>query len=889
MVGPSRLIRLRTEHRVDPVGIDSEHPRFGWAMESNTRGQKQTACRILVASSLEKLAADDGDLWDSGKVSSDASVALRYAGGALRSGQFCAWKVMAWDKDNHPIPWSLPATFITGKLKPEDWRGNWIGADADTNHAAVYLRKQITVDQPVKRATVFFCGLGIAELFVEGRKVGNDVLGPGFTTYDKRVQYQVFDVTGHLGEIGRKALGVILADGWYGVEKDPWVHKFETRAWVDKPKLRLDLQLEFADGTKTTIVSDETWRWSGGEITRSWIAREDIDLRKAQPGWNRAGHDESAWETVAVVSGPAGVLVSQKEPPCRIIGEVKPVSCSYDATAGKATYEFGREITGWVRFRAKGAAGTELTVTTVPSEPRPRPSTFILGGRGAHETYEPRFFYAGMRRVEVTGLKEAPSLDDLVVRLVSSSWERSGGFRCSDDTVNWLHESARRTIENYTTWLPNDPVREWKGWVQDIEGTMVASVYTFDSQTIYERWQHDMLDCQRGDGNCTQVAPGGLWDEYNSPWWGGCIVWLPWHWYLYYGDDSLLEKSLPAMKRYVDYLDRVAKAGMQDWGLGDWLPVEETPRAIANTPAHFLYAQIVSQTCARLGQTEDARRFAAMGRRVCDAFNKRYLDPATGIYGEPGWVCRQGNSQDTDLPHRVWWSGNRPCTQTGQVLPLALGMVPTAARPAVEQALLREIEAHGNRVSSGFVATPYLLRILADLAPDKAWDMTTARDYPSWYSMTAGAGHDLMKETWGGGQALMPSLGGNILGWNVESLGGIRPDPDGPGFKKILIKPNLPSGLHWVECAYDSVQGRIASRWRKRGQQCELMITIPANATATVFVPAKDALSVTEGGQPVAKAQGVKLIRTENGAAVFAVESGSYRFQSKLNAENTAP
>lgn len=1039
----TKIAGLRCEHYVDPVGVDARRPRFDWILESTTRGQRQTAYRVLVATDRRALDADRGDLWDSGKVASDQSVAVRYAGLPLKSGQQCFWKVIAWDKDGNPTAWSEPAVFITGKLGPEDWQGQWIGAniqretpprtvlgfavearapddvkwvqvdlgaakridqvvlhpmyhedsaaggwikgygfplrlrldvsdEADFKtfttiadhtaadypnpglvqvafdaggktaryvrltvtklwhrgpglphvytlaemqvfsggknaalgatvtanssvegsgwakaqltdgkalapatetpavepaeklkypHGAVYLRKEVAIDKPVTRATVFFCGLGYSELTIDGRKVGDYVVGPGFTTYNKRTQYLVFDVTDRFSQMGRRTLGVTLADGWYGLDKEPWGHNFHNNPYVDAPKLLLNLHLEHPDGTETVVVSDESWKWSEGEITYSWIAQEDVDRREARAGWNQAGYDDNSWRPVAVVKGPAGRLVHQKEPPCRIVGEVRPVSMKYDRQSNTCIYDFGREINGWVRFRTFGPAGAAITITTIPSAPYPRTSRFVLAG-GGDEVYEPRFFYAGMRQVVVRGATRPPKIEDLTGCLVSSGWTSSGSFRCSDGLVNWLNGTVRRTSVAYTTFLPNDPVREWKAWMEDPQNMFWSNAYLFDARALYERWQWDIIDGQRADGNCPNVAPGAFFDAYNSPWWGGCVVWVPWNWYLYYGDATLLEDSYPTMKRYVDYLGTAANNGIQDWGLDDWQPVEKTPRAIINTPAHYLFAAIVSRTAEMMGKREDAERYAEVAKTVRNAFNDRFLDPDTGVYGGT-------------------------CTQAGQVMPLALGLVPDQRRQAVEESLLNEIAAHRNRLSTGFVSTPYLLQIMADLAPEIGWEMTTAQGYPSWYSMTAGSDNDLMKECWSGGQALMPSLGGNIAAWHYQSLGGIRPDPAGPGFKRFVIKPNVVGDLHWVECWYDSVHGRITSNWRRRDDQFVMEVTVPANTTATVWVPAQERHSVKENGLPAAQAPGVEFLRMEDGRAVFLLGGGVYRFESRLATQAT--
>ncbi len=916
--GPATVGRLRCENRDNPVGIDAERPRLSWWMQSPARGQRQTAYRVIVASSDALLLRGEGDLWDSGKVAGDRSIAVAYGGRQLRSGQTCWWKVMLWDRDGKETAWSAPAQFLTGKLKPEDWQGQWIGADmvlepgsaeirkqnganihrtSNLGARPVYLRKEIEVAKPVRRATVFFSGLGFSELYLDGRKVGDYVIGPGFTTYNKRTPYLGFDVTDRFAQTGRKALGVLLVDGWYG---NGYGHGFEKNIYVDKPKLRLNLHLEYTDGTETVVVSDGSWQWADGEITCSHIVQEDIDRRQARPGWNRVGCDVKGWRPVAVVKGPEGRLVHQKEPPCRIVQEIRPVSLRYDPQSKTATFDFGREFCGWVRFRTSGPAGTSISITTIPTiADAPRTSFFTLAGTDEEEVYEPRFFYAGMKQIVIKGTTRPPVLEDLTGCLTSMGWSSSGSFRCSDDVANWLNDATRRTVVAYTTWLPNDPVREWKAWMQDPQNMFWSSAYLFDSQTMYERWQWDIIDGQRPDGSSPNIATGAYFDAYNSPWWGGCLVWVPWHWYQYYGDSSLLKASYPAMKRYVDFLGRAAANpgdnmvpagkitadGLQDWGLADWLPIEETHRPIINTPAYYLYATIVSRTATMLGNLDDARRYAGVAEATRAAFNRLFLDSATGIYGQPGTTAQIGWPVPPiggKVPHEIWWSGDWPCTQAGQTLPLALGLVPEEHRPAVEKALLREIAAHRNRLSTGFVSTPYMLQLLADLAPEVGWEMTSAQDYPSWYSMTAGSDQDLLKEIWAGGQALMPSLGGNIVSWHYQALGGIRPDPAEPGFKKIILKPNMVGDLHWVESDYESVHGRIASHWRKRDGQLLMEVTVPANTTATVFVPAKDASGVTESGKPAAQAEGVKLLRLQDHAAVYVVDAGTYRFQSTL-------
>jgi alpha-L-rhamnosidase len=473
---------------------------------------------------------------------------------------------------------------------------------------------------------------------------------------------------------------------------------------------------------------------------------------------------------------------------------------------------------------------------------------------------------------------------------ISGVGEVSGDFRCSNDQVNWLHNAIRRTQSNYVTYLPNDNSREFKAWTQDIQNMFRSAVYLFDSQTMYERWQYDMLDVQASDGNLPNVAPGPVYDPYNSPWWGGTGVWLPWHWYMYFGDSSLLEKSYDGMKHYVDFLAKQSPSGIQDWGLSDWYSFKDAGKLIVNTPAAIYYADIVSRTAQIMGKVDEAKQYADVRDRIKNSFNEGYLDISRGVYGRPrakhegvSWHNTKSKDAQVKDPEDLLPLEQRFCTQGGQVLPLMLDVVPDEHRQKVEEALVAQIKADNNLLTTGFVGTPYLLRWLGENEPQLGWDLTTTQNFPSWYKMSAGSDSEQMMETWNGGLIVMPSLGGNLASWNMETLVGIRPDPDAPGFKKIIIKPALVGDLHWTEGWYDSVRGRIECKWRKRGGQIQMEVTVPGHSVATVYVPAQSAESVTEAGNPISKVNGVRFLRMEKEFAVFEVGSGTYYFETKEN------
>jgi alpha-L-rhamnosidase len=900
-----KIAGLKCEHYSDPIGVDALNPRLDWILESTSRGQRQTAYRVQVATERKTLDQDRGDQWDSGKVYSDQSVAVRYAGKRFKSGQKYFWKVMAWDKDNKPTEWSNTGVFVTGKFRQDEWKGKWIGRNTTVKengdpHKAVYIRKEITVDKPVARATAFFCGLGHSEFSIDGVKVGQGRMTPGHTETSKRVQYLVYDVTDRFAKSGKHLMGAILVDGHYGQNRETWGRMYRVVGpYVNRPKMIFDLHLEHADGTETVISSDSSWKYAKGAIARNRICLEDIDLRENQPGWDKTGFDDSHWHAAVLVEGPTGRLVCQREPQVTNRRVLKPVSLT--KKDGNWYYDFGREFTGAIRFRTSGKAGTKLKLHIAPPPPNPlnsraipdRVSAFTLAGKGIEE-YASRFCYNTISRVIVEGATTEPKLEDLEAVNFSSVGEVSGSFRCSDGVINWIHESARRTQEAYVITLPNDSTREYDAYMEDPQNMFVAAAYLFDSRSMYERWHHDISDCQREDGNVSNMAPKPNFDAYNSPFWGGCLIWVPWHWYQYYGDPAPLFRSYDGMKKYMDYLAKVGNDHIQHWGLNDWQAIEITNTGIVNTPAYYLYAQVVSHTAGMLGRKDDQLYYSKLAESIRDKYNDLYLDQDTGIYGlageKPKLASRDWKDPRPSVDHELWWTGDRSCTQAGQIMPLALGLVPDNMRTKVESALVREIAAHDNRVSTGFVSTPYLLELLADMNPDLGHRMTTTKKFPSWYSMTAGSAgmstyavvdSDLMREGWTGRPVVMPSLGGNIAGWNMQSLGGIRPDFAGPGFKKFIIKPNVLGDLHWVETRFNSVHGKIVSNWRRRGDQLLMEVTVPANTTATVYVPAKAQADVTESGMSIKKTPGVQFLRTEADRVVLSVKSGQYAFVSK--------
>ena len=889
-------IDLRCEYSANPLGIDSAKPRLFWKLAGDDRGARQTAYHVLVASTEELLRRDQGDLWDSAKVKSGQATFLPYAGKPLVSRQPCFWKVRVWDQRKRGSNWSTNAAWSMGLLSESEWRGRWIASDLElmdyqkslraltdfgmelekemwvlskkiremttavSNAPAVWLRKEFDAPKRVRRATVSVSGLGLYELYVNGQRIGDRQLDPAFTDYQKRVFYLTHDVTAAL-QSGRNALGVVLGNGWFNLVI-PHALRYYAADYIAPPQLRLDLDIEFMDGTHAFIGSDESWKFTTDGPIRfnSILAGETYDARQEMSGWADAGFNESSWKLAKSAPAPEGRLVSEQLRPVRKVKQLAAISVKKQGDTWR--FDLGVETVGWAKLRARGKHGQEITIYLPGSDShtlgRYQTSKYIFKGDG-FETFEPRFCYAGYRYVDVTGLDYEPAVADCAGQVVCTDFEPAGGFACSDERLNKLQEILLRTVQNYVVHIPNDPTREKAGWTQDIESGFYETVYNFNSAAMYVKWQRDFLDIIHANGYMPPVAPGRFdGPTINGPWWGGCVVYAPWWLYEFYGDREILAESYPAMKAQFGYLSSIATNGIVRWGLGDWMEVgsvrpKRTPVPLTSTCAYYWFACILRDTATLLGKPDEAERFSTAAAEICAAYNRQFFNPETGDYA----------------------SGSQTC----QLVSLFFGLVPEEKRDLVLRRLAERVAKDDHHLATGFVGTPLLLQGLTDLGlPELAWSIAMQTNQPSFIDAILNRGNTVMKEDWNGGLVQMPSLQGPIGTWFYHSLAGIRRDPSAPGFKRIIIKPETANDLTWVKAHHETLHGRIVSEWRRDGSQLTLNVTIPPNTTATVFVPAVQAGDVSEGGKPAKQSAGLKFLRVERGRAVFAAEPGSYSF-----------
>jgi hypothetical protein len=766
---------------------------------------------------------------------------------------------------------------------PSFGEGNQEPPDACPVPTAPLLRKSFTISQPVKRATLYVAALGMADVTINGRPVSDDVLGPPFTDYTKRTVYMTRDVTALLTN-GENVIGATLGNGFHS---PPGRGFGERHGGNGPPRVLIQTEIEFADGTHQTINSDESWKWSRSEIVYNDIFNLYIENRTvAKPGWDLPGYDDSDWRSVAITTSLGGQLVAPMGPPIRVVGELTP-----ERVQGNHAY-FKNLSVGWPQVKVNGHAGQQIRILGhAPSYDTPQ-MIFVLATNGP-AVLQPRFMYlSGPLDVEVQGLTEPLSTNDVRILLVHADLKRTSTFETSSPWLNKLYDVDLRTHLNYDGDQPMDPMREKQGWTQDAQNMLETAAYLTDVSGIYRKWWHDFGDGQDESGYLGSVVPLVGRQEYgwNSPWWDGVIVLVPWQHYEFYGDRRMLAESYDAMRRYVDFLGEFvasgsvrnwddypylntgdtnspeAKEGILSWlGAGDWQnPYGNrlvVPAPLMDMPAWAYYASIVSQTAAILGKPDDAAKYAAVAEEVKNRFNQKYLNPATGLYN------------------------NQPDCETTQLLPLELDVVPPAQRALTYQRLLDSIHAHQDHQGTGFVGLPWLMHFLTDNRETVlANKMVNQQDYPGWKTLM----HDgVFGENWEGADAQMPSCGGAIGLWLHQSVLGIRPDPAGPGFKKFILapQPDLATGLTWARGSYDSAHGKIVSNWKIEGGQFTLNATIPANTTATVYIPTTDKNSVKESGKPAAQAKGVKFLRIENGVAVYAVGSGNYKFIADLSGQ----
>jgi alpha-L-rhamnosidase len=899
---------LTVEYRVDPLGIDTFHPRLGWILESPGRGQFQSAYQVLVADSPQRLIADQGNLWDSGKVESRESLSIVYAGQPLRSGLRCYWKVRVWNGGKYPSAWSRTAVWETALLDPKDWLGRWIedgkptpqrDEDFYADDPAPLFRKAFSLPLGVKRARLYITGLGYYEAFLNGRRVGDHVLDPGWTNYRKRVYYSTYDVTGLLQK-GENLIGVEVGNGWFNpLPLRMWGNRNLREALpVGRPRLIGQLNIELDDGARVSIATDASWQVRGGPVLRNNVYLGEVyDARREIPGWDKPGSDESGWTNAVLCSDALGPLQAQPQPPIRITARFKPVKIT-EPKPGAFIYDLGFNFAGWASFRLREPAGTPVRLrfgellnedgslnplTSVSGQIKgTRKNGVPIGGPGApeiaeqsdlyiargggEETYRPRFTFHGFRYVEITGLSRRPALDDLEGLRLNSDVDEIGTFSCSNDLLNRIQDMTRRTfLSNIFSVQSDCPHREKFGYGGDLVATSDAFLMNFGMAGFYAKAASDWGDAVRPDGMLTDTAPFvGI--QYCGLAWAMAHPLLQSQLLRYYGDRRLVEEQYETARRWIELVLKENPGFIVREGLSDHESLAPTKTPYLVTPLFHQCAGILSSLAGFLGRADEAGRYAHLAEAVRRAYLEQLLSPGPDKF--------------------------ETLTQAGLAAALELGLLPSGERTAAEQALVQKVRATwGPHVTTGIFGTKFVLNALSRAGrADLAFELVSRREFPGWgYMLERGA--TTLWEHWDFSDNTFSHnhpMFGSVSEWFFSWLAGIQPAPGAVGFDRIIIRPQPVGDLTWVKGRVLTVRGEVRSEWRIENGRFVLDVIIPPNAKAEVYVPRTDPAAVREGGRPAAEAEGVMYLRAEGGTAVFAIGSGRYSFASAMPEEKRA-
>ena len=837
----TQVVKLVTEYRVNPMGIDIEKPRLSWQILSDEQNVKQSAYEIRVADSPQKLETKKGLIWTSGKVESEQSVNVIYKGSPLKSMQRVYWQVRIWDNNNKVTAWSSPAFWEMGILTTNEWRASWItfGAEEqkDGSKPSQYFRKEFTTDKKVKSARIYVTSRGLYQIFLNGKNVSDDLFTPGWTSYNKRIQYQTYDVTSLLQK--QNAIGAIVGDGWYRSRIA------RNLLYGDKLALLVQLQINYSDGTSEIVTTDKNWKVSTGAILQSDIYDGEIyDARKEMPGWNEHGFNESSWVNASEISFNNDNLFAQRGVPVKAIEEIKPVKL-IKTPKGELVFDMGQNMVGWVRLKVKGQKGEQISLKfaevldkegnfyTENLRSAKATLTYILKGE-EEEIYEPHFTFFGFRYIKLEGFRETPNTEQITGVVIHSEMTPTGTFTCSDSMINKLQQNIQWGQKGNFLDVPTDcPQRDERmGWTGDAQVFAPTAAFNFDVDAFYTKWLKDLAADQLADGKVPDVIPDIRNGRGGSTAWADAALIVPWTMYLAYGDKRILEEQYNSMKAWVEYMK--GRAGddylwTDDNHYGDWLafattsssyPGATTEKDLIAT-AYFKYScGLLSEIAKNIGKNEDAQVYSALSEKIKKAFIKEFVTPNGRLISN---------------------------TQTAYSLALSFNLLPDNLISKASKYLADDVKKM-RHLTTGFVGTPLLCKTLSNYGyEDLAFMLLNRKEYPSWlYPVTQGA--TTIWERWDGQKpdGTFQSVGmnsfnhyayGAIGEWLYTYVTGIKIDEMNPGYKHFYLAPHPGGSLTNAKAEFESIYGKIKSEWKIEGKNFIYEVEIPANTTATVKLP----------------------------------------------------
>jgi len=903
---------LTCDYKIDPLGISTQTPGLAWQLSSTVRNQSQSAYQVVVSDDPEVLKSGKGNIWDSKKTLSDKSILIKYSGSPLIPGNKYFWKVKVWDKDGNESGWSKPAVWQMGLYSQTDWKGaQWIGYEdmpdslrlvpglhqSDDGKAlnksgykafkrpvVPLFRKGFQVTKKIRGASLFITGLGQYEASLNGKKVGDGFLTPGWTYYDKTILYNTYDVTDYLKN-GENAIGVIVGNGFYNINRERYRKLIVA---FGMPKMIAKLNIKYTDGTEENVISDAAWKTSPSPISFTSIyGGEDYDARQEQKGWDSPSFSDSGWKNVIVLKQPEGKLAPEADY-LLAVKEKIGVKKIHMPQAGVYMYDFGQNASGIVELKVKGKKGQEVRL--IPAElinkknlanqkasGSPYYFSYILKGDGI-ETWKPRFSYYGFRYVQLEGAvpdsvkskTDLPRVVGLELLHTRNSSPEAGTFECSNDLFNRINSLINWAIKsNLQSVLTDCPHREKLGWLEQTLLMGGAIHYNFDIYHLYTKQVEDMMEAQTSDGLVPDIAPEYVTFDSgfrDSPEWGSASVVLPWLVYKWYGDISLMDKAWPMMLKYVEYLKSKSKNNIVDHGLGDWFdygpkrpgPAQLTPRALTATAIYYYDLKLLTGMAELLGKKEEQKRLGSWAGEIRKAFNKEFFNEKTNVYSTG--------------------------SQTAMSMPLCFGLVDDQLRGKVVDNLVDSIKKHNKALTAGDVGFHYLVQALTEGgASQLLFEMNNRDDVPG-YGFQLKKGATALTESWPALEEVSNNhlMLGHIMEWFYTGLGGISQEENSAAYKEITIHPDMVGDITETKTSYQSPYGMIHCEWRKKNNILSLKIEIPVNAFAKIYLPVKDIQKIMESGKPLKGSKDIELINSASKGSIVKVGSGKYSFEVKL-------
>ncbi len=877
------VTNLLTENQVNPVSIDIVQPRFSWQLKGGKRNIQQTAFEIKV---LQKNTA----VWSSGKVASAQSVLLPYAGTALQSGRQYSWQVKVWDNNGKASLWSTAAFFKMGMLNAADWKAKWLEAgfaEDSINRPAQYFRKPFGVNKKIQSAYAYITAHGMYEAQINGKRVGDYYLTPGWTSYNNRLQYQVYDVSSLLKN-GANAVGVVAANGWY---RGYLAWNDNKNIYGKKLAILFQMEIEYTDGTTQTITSDESWKSATGAIRYAEIYNGEIyDARQEKNGWSNAMYNDNNWSGVKTVAADKAVLVATYNEPIKKQEIFKPVKI-LKTPKGELVADFGQNLTGWATLKIKGKTGDTINLFhtevldkagnfyTDNLRAAKQQNTFILKG-GDEEFFEPHFTFQGFRYIKIEGLTGELKTENISAVALYSAMPPTGTFTSSNALINQLQHNIQWGQRGNFLDVPTDcPQRDERlGWTGDAQVFSRTATFNFGVNNFFAKWMKDVALDQQPNGSVPFVVPNVLGPNAGgSAGWADAATIIPWNVYLAYGDKQILIDQYSSMKAWVGYMEKASKNNLWNTGFhfGDWLfyrPFDDNDGRSAVTDKYliaqcfFAYStQILFNTATVLGKTADAEYYKNLLQKIKTAFVNEYVTPNGNLV-----------------------SG----TQTAYVLALHFNMLPEALQKNAAEKLVTNIKNYGDHLTTGFLGTPYLCHVLSRFGyTGVAYKLLLQETYPSWlYPVKMGA--TTIWERWDGikpdSTFQVPSMNsfnhysyGAIGDWMYRVMAGLDTDESEPGYKHIIIKPHVGGGFKNAAATLQTYYGTASSGWKIITDKILFDVEIPPNTTATIYLPAKATEAITENGTALSAIKDISITGSEEGYVILKVGSGKYNFEVK--------